>query len=565
MWDSGRLDIGDLGLIQTRISRVLIQILNQVLLVQNNDGTWDTGKSPEVNAYAILTLVALGCLPQVKQLEYQIQSAINGGRQALMLHEGEWIEARHLWIEKVTYGSSALSESYCLAAMNAPFSSHAWSSKMDQLALINIERIPRMAHFIGSLNKYSNEPRWKILASVIEGFSYLEQLKKISSEIFPYRDPSKELYLYYIPCSWTIINNHSQLFLNADLLWDMMVISMLNFLVDDYMESVVADLGEHDLEILERLIPVLCSNPALKADRSAASLLQDMAADIAGDAYREDAIGPPAKRHRYDMATDVDADPKTGRCCEALAAITSVLDHYIRAVLDHPHIQEAFPYNRSMLQTSLQTFLHSHLQQIRDNKRLRYQKLNSHDNTQLFQTSGVTHYTWSRTTAANHTSCPYSFSFFTCHKNVRTAWSLNGSSSPDCFQTGYQKYMAEAVCLHLATMTRLYNDYGSLARDRLENNLNSLNFPEFHSASRDEAGIPALSADETKIKTELLSLAAYEKESMRVAAEALLKDLERNASGGRSLKLANALRLFIGVTEFYADVYVARDVGIRKK
>lgn len=33
--------------------------------------------------------------------------------------------------------------------------------------------------------------------------------------------------------------------------------------------------------------------------------------------------------------------------------------------------------------------------------------------------------------------------------------------------------------MHLGRMCRQYNDYGSLARDQEERNLNSLNFPEF--------------------------------------------------------------------------------------
>ncbi|KAF7909636.1 uncharacterized protein EAF01_003354 [Botrytis porri] len=40
------------------------------------------------------------------------------------------------------------------------------------------------------------------------------------------------------------------------------------------------------------------------------------------------------------------------------------------------------------------------------------------------------------------------------------------------------KYLATELGRHLAVMCRMYNDYDSLARDKAEKNLNSVNFPE---------------------------------------------------------------------------------------
>ena len=50
----------------------------------------------------------------------------------------------------------------------------------------------------------------------------------------------------------------------------------------------------------------------------------------------------------------------------------------------------------------------------------------------------------------------------------------------DCFVGAIQKYLAQVLVRHLAAMCRMYNDYGSIARDRAEQNDNSVNFPEFH-------------------------------------------------------------------------------------
>lgn len=47
-----------------------------------------------------------------------------------------------------------------------------------------------------------------------------------------------------------------------------MVMSMLDYLVDEYMESIVAKLGGDDLAFLELLIPDLCDTPKSQPNSS---------------------------------------------------------------------------------------------------------------------------------------------------------------------------------------------------------------------------------------------------------------------------------------------------------
>jgi len=113
-------------------------------------------------------------------------------------------------------------------------------------------------------------------------------------------------------------------------------------------------------------------------------------------------------------------------------------------------------------------------------------------------------------------------------------------------------------------MSRMYNDYSSIARDREEKNLNSVNFPEFHSDQKD-----SISADEdpeTKeksLKMAVLALAGYEKECSRVAAKILEDDLRQGSA--KEKRTAEAVKLFVSVTELYAEIYVAKDLTNRVK
>jgi len=97
-------------------------------------------------------------------------------------------------------------------------------------------------------------------------------------------------------------------------------------------------------------------------------------------------------------------------------------------------------------------------------------------------------------------------------------------------------------------MCRQYNDYGSLQRDRDDKNLNSVNFPEF--LQNVENG-----KDRT-LKAELFRIATYERKGLNLAMERL-----RELCGSRNAeRLAEAVQLFIDVTDVYGQIYVLRDI-----
>ena len=139
---------------------------------------------------------------------------------------------------------------------------------------------------------------------------------------------------------------------------------------------------------------------------------------------------------------------------------------------------------------------------------------------------------------------------------------LSESSSPsstpgeDLFPTAEEKYYSAALNRHLSSLCRLENDYGSIARDLAEHNLNIVHFPEFHHP----AGIP----DDGSRREQLLRIADYERGCCREC----LGRLEGFASGnGKGLgdpkkmrKLA-LMKVMIWVTDSWGQMYVKRDLG----
>ena len=540
LWSDGSLGPLPQRLIQDQIMPVLMQVLNRILLTQHANGGWGVNNIPEVNAYSVLTLLALQDLPHARPLAFKIQSAIQAGRQVLAQAKRQWGKPENLWIGKVTYGSRILAETYCLAAMNAPFLHHVWSDKVEETVTTTATDATSLSQFFQRIPDCSDIPEWKVLASVIEGSLYLQKLRDARYQIFPRQQSVEDRYLNYIPCVWIIVNNCTGLLLDSTLMWDMMEILMLDFLVDEYMESVVAQLGERDIVSLKQSIRDLCRNPDIDLSGNSALLHSD--------------IEPTS----LSSGTEYDRSPEQPRngYPKPLPAVSDVISTYVRAMVRHPRIQNSSSADRCSLKTELEIFLLSHVDQIQDNQRFRGQDTCSPEVVKRFQSPRTNHYVWSHNTAANHTSCAVSLAFYTC----RLSWS--SPRGGDVFNTSHSKYMVGDLCSHLAVMTRLYNDYASVARDHAESNLNSINFPEFHSeegGDATEASPPITS--EIKARNTLLGLAQYERSCVKTSFQTMVETL--GATTASAVKLQDALTLFVGVTNLFADMYVAKDLTNR--
>lgn len=103
----------------------------------------------------------------------------------------------------------------------------------------------------------------------------------------------------------------------------------------------------------------------------------------------------------------------------------------------------------------------------------------------------------------------------------------------------------------------MYNDYGSVARDREERSLNSLNFPEFHEddrrGRRDIGSLEVISEDE--LRERLIKVAQYERGCLELSVRRLKEEVGE--------KTWRALMVFVNVTDLYGQIYVERDINSR--
>lgn len=154
VWDSGHLTgLSDRLAIPSRLTNqipvVLFQILVRTLRSQDPTGYWGS-QSRETTACAVLILVYLSSLPWASALEPEIEAAIALGRLFLgqSISSSSWFEEPdQLWIDKVFYGSTVLSQNYCLAAMNAPIADDMWGNAVLDLTSVPLKSVDAFLHF----------------------------------------------------------------------------------------------------------------------------------------------------------------------------------------------------------------------------------------------------------------------------------------------------------------------------------------------------------------------------------------------------------------------------------
>lgn len=551
LWDEGKIPILTEQFLKDRVIVVLFQATVRVLQTQNPGGEWGHDQSCETTAYAILILTALLPLPFIEPLKLQMKSAVSAGRAFLWTASHTASLPEYLWIEKVTYGSRALSESFILAALKAPLLYHELGPKIADLCGVPMKNVLKFGQFYAQLPLYAGVPQWQIQASIIEGYLFLPRLKRVSRDIFPKNGMEEDKYFEYIPFTWTGSNNMKQTFLGAQFLYDMMVISFLNYQADEYMETVVSQHFRDSLDEARCMINYLFEevardHPTPKmhhvqknlgfgnnehGSKSTVKKGHESNGDSTGSIQTND-IATNGNSTKFIQSNKFMMNGAAAKTED----IFKTLKRFVVYVLTHPGVKAASAYDQQCLRHELKVFLLAHIDQIDDNKRFSTQEIYLSSNT-IFQSPNGSFMNWVRTTSSNHTSCPYSFAFVGC---------LLGRGQ-DFFETVEEKYLGQDVCRHLATMCRIYNDYGSLARDRLEKNLNSINFPEF------DDGIVAQS-DEI-LKERLFRLACYERKCLDMSLAELAVVSKDD--------VVKAVRMFCSVTDTYGQIYVLKDIAIR--
>ncbi|KAF7375139.1 Ent-kaurene synthase [Mycena sanguinolenta] len=317
-------------IVQTKAPIALFQILIRTLQGQKSDGSWG---SCEETAYALLTLSNLTSLPFMSIMHDAIQAAVHSGRDFLHLSltgKQDTGDEICLWIDKVNYRIPPVSYSYVLAALRATASpipdSPSKFGELDRFILIPTKRVQGFLRFYRKLPLFRDCKDWQLLAYIAEGYLYIPILEEVRMSVFGREGMGEETYMEYIPFSWTSANSRTNNYSCPMNSFVCMTISLINFQVDEFFDSMVRDHGTAAQPTLRRAFDEIFD--ALDNNQSIA------------DFDRGD--GPFSTMLKY-------------------------MHKYICFIVDYPTLQNASEYDKAHNRRELKAYLLGMTQQTEDN------------------------------------------------------------------------------------------------------------------------------------------------------------------------------------------------------
>lgn len=558
-YDAGNLQLLPLRMVQEQIPVSLCRLLLRTLGDQQNDGSWTT--SLEDTSYSILIITQCLCLPWNTSLRDCLVGALSRGRGFIASQYPKDQKNHRLWIEKTTFESSLLKMAYCSIALHTTILRHVWTQNItDGFFFPDVNG--KMRNLLSALPIFAKSPLASLDLVLTEATYFSNRLKEARYSILQRDDMpmSKDKYLDYIPIVWLACNHIRGHILSSNIIRDMALLSLFNYQIDEFMESVVADLADAKIQML------------VSALRDECGLNKDSSLPEEARSVQLDTEQPRKRRKVQNGITHASTNPTPESVF--LESVIKVLRKFIRHVLQHPAVLRSPGWVQRDLAIEVHNFLIAHINHNEDNISWLKSKQNQCNGYTSDDISRGNYFKWVHSTGSDDTSCPFSFQFFAC---------LISKPGEACFNGPQARYFSQSLATHLAIMCRQYNDHGSAARDAVENNLNSLDFAEFHRCSTEEMTKNKIRMDNEepavnensrlngavshdhlntipagKAKTDLMAIAEFERESMHLALQSLSQFVQSPAT-------MKALKVFIDVTDTFGQIYIQKDIASRKQ
>ena len=390
-------------MLESKILLILFQALLQILDDQDQPEEPPTSQLNN-NICALLCLDSLSSLTFLGDLQTQVQSTI-----VSLLERIQNSSTVSPFGELLTTYLSRVSTT------NAPSNPNP-SLSTKSTHHLTPKSLKTYTSFFSQLPCGKSPTPQRLLSVVIEGHLFVPLLQKHQPS--PFGSDSDDRYLVFIAVTFTFANRIRPFYLSADVLLDMMVLTLRAYQLDEFVEHDIGKGLSPRVEEVKRF-------------------LQDM-------------LGPGLSQ-REGPSTPVDGLLQS--ICEKLSAFSDT-------ILLHPVVLKSSPYNQALLQSELHEYLTAHMDQLHDSR--------------AFYTNATipfnSYHHWVRTRGASHVFVAFSLAYLTCLV----------PGTRNLARTAEETYLTQEIWQHLGRKVRMENDYPSLGRDRKEGNLNSLDFPEFH-------------------------------------------------------------------------------------
>ncbi|PWY86714.1 hypothetical protein BO70DRAFT_422322 [Aspergillus heteromorphus CBS 117.55] len=498
---------------------VLIQMATRILIPDPK------ARSPvpvEETARDYLTLRTFASVPFMDVLEADIQAEAHARQQIL---------------EDALRDTSLSSSSRALvlvALQTQPPSRVPLDAAAEEANQKQALKLSKFAQYFYSTEYMKGEPLVAIKASILESSFYTALLKAKRADIFPMTDAKEhDKYLEYIPPMSTLQSNYHERGFPPQWLHDLHLWSMFIFLVDENMEAAVVHFTPDELHDFAAGLELIHPDPDPRYSIIATPQLPSLASPSA-------TTPPPNRTPRVQTALDL-------------------YYSWARWVTNWPRLAHATATDMNEFRSEVKKYLLAHVHQIWDNIRLAAQQNRSptipDPSAPLtrFDSPRTAYATWVHTIGASHISGTISLPWVACYMGSGIRGGRDGWSSV------MQRMLAHEMNQHVGAYCRLYNDYGSVTRDAIEGNLNSVNFPEFWTGVSPQ-DIQANDGEvRATIKADLLAVAKHERRMADYLGDKLYKSLE-DEGGKEGRWIAGALRVYFRSAELFSDMYLTRDV-----
>lgn len=520
----------------------IFQACLRTLLRQQEDGSWN--QSQEQTAYAVLTLSQAGRLSLCQHLQSHIHSALKNAVAFILGRGSNSTElsappSEFLWTEKVSYASPLLTEAYRLAALKSASSTLKGNTGVVGYRItpeINTRRMEQHVWLFHQTPLFRSLPEWQLRASFIEGHLFLPKINKHRLDVFPRKnmDPDDD-YIGLIPFTWTASSNKDMAFASPEWLYSMMMVSVVDYQADEFMEAVAGLEFANDLPGLVDVIQEVLTPYKIEPASPTTSLL-----------------GQSGNGRASLGCSDTEGVEEVKACLRRFASF----------FLEHPAVRNAHCDDRATAWREVHNYLVAHVRHTEDNVRLNLQ-----EQRRWYESRKMPYFHWIRSN--DDIACPITFGFVAClvpylvgNPTVEKAAIVSqheagavSTKSDASFDSVESKYYADDLCRHITNVTRIYNDCGSIARDAAEKNLNSVNFPEFATT--------ASGSD----KLALHALGEYERACCEVSfahlKAALVRTAVTPAEEARKRRRLDVWQVFLNTADLYGQIYVIRDFTAR--
>ncbi|KAI4192653.1 MAG: hypothetical protein LQ348_003080 [Seirophora lacunosa] len=501
-WEHGQLPEIQIPLITEKILPVLFGIAVDTLQQQNEDGSWGF-RSREITAYAVLCLSAAAPLPICDCLRSSIEHAIKDGKAFLLRQTNDWSKPDFVWRSKAAYGLGVVAEAYTLAAMRISPYDHSFGKNIEDICQI---AKPSLGTFqeISHLPFFAEMPDWLVSACIVEAYLRLPVFDRARQAVITQGAVKQQRHFNIVPFAFIASSRSKGAFMTADMNGEFMVMCALVYEVDHYIEEVIGGLKGVEVQEVRNFVH---------------------------EVFEEACLHPPTECQPKGVSKHQEPESKQ---LHHLDGIKTRLRRGISWVLNSQRVLSSSKYDQVVLRRELKAFYMGQIRSVYESASLATSRTPQHP-VNLLQEP---YHNWVHTTSSSHASGLLTFAFLTCLLGA----SMDGQ---DCFRSAVAKYLAQDLSMHLSSLIRMENDIGSVIRDRKENNLNSVDFPEFDTTDQEDDL-------ESRIE-QLKGLAAYEREC---AKNALAKLIQMDVDE----RVVWALKAYCNAVDLYGEIYAMQDV-----